>query len=340
MREALSNLLLNRMPLSLWGALLIFGGFTTFILATALGFVRLVLFLPQSWREVLILVSWYSGIPLVAGVLLFLADLFLLLPMKREKSQRRMYRPLKKERVTVALTAYNDEASIGEAVRDFLEHPQVERVLVVSNNSRDRTIEFARAAGAITINEERGGYGHCVLRCLQEALLYPDAELIVLCEGDMTFRAHDIPKFLAYASHADIVNGTRIVEQLRARSTQLTTFMFYGNFFVAKLLELKHLGRGTLTDMGTTYKLAHRDSLERLLPRLTPRVNLEFNAYLLDMALRSGELVVECPITFHPRVGVSKGGNTNNLRALSVGLRMIIGICVGWRAVFTAPRST
>lgn len=302
MSEALSNFFLNRMPLSLWGALLIFFGFTTFTLATALGFVRLVLFLPQSWREGLILVFWYSGIPLVAGVLLFLADLFQLLPMKREKSQRRTYRLLPTERVAVALTAYNDEASIGDAVRDFLGHPQVERVIVVSNNSQDRNFAFARAADAIAINEERGGYGHCVLRCLQEALRYPDAELSLLCEGNMTFRAHDLPKFLAYAPHADMVNGTRIVEQLRARSTQLTTFMFYGNFFVSILLELKHLGWGTLTDMGTTYKLAHRESLERLLPRLTPRVNLEFNAYLLDMALRSGELMVECPITFHSRV--------------------------------------
>ena len=32
-----------------------------------------------------------------------------------------------------------------------------------------------------------------------------------------------------------------------------------------------------------------------------------------------GCAVVECPITFHPRVGVSKGGNTNDLRALQVG---------------------
>ena len=67
----------------------------------------------------------------------------------------------------------------------------------------------------------------------------------------MTFRARDLEKLLAYIDHADIVNGTRIVEQLREYSTQLSTFMYYGNFFVGKLLELKHLGRGTFTDVGT-----------------------------------------------------------------------------------------
>ena len=232
--------------------------------------------------------------------------------------------------VTVALTAYNDEESIGPTVTDFLSYPLVKRVIVVSNNSEDATEERARTAGAIVYNEPNPGYGQCVYRCLTEAIAYEDTECVALCEGDMTFRAMDLTKLLAYLPHAEIVNGTRIVEQLRAYSTQLTTFMYYGNFFAGKLLELKHLGRGTFTDVGTTYKLIRRRSLERLLPHLNPTVNLEFNAHFLDTALAYGERVVECPITFHPRVGVSKGGNVNNRRALKVGLRMIWGLCFGW----------
>ena len=93
---------------------------------------------------------------------------------------------------------------------------------------------------------------HCVYRCLSEAAQWNDTELVALCEGDVTFRAADLDKFLAYIPHAEIVNGTRIVEQLRDYDTQLSTFMYYGNFFVGKLLEAKHLGRGTFTDVGTT----------------------------------------------------------------------------------------
>jgi glycosyltransferase involved in cell wall biosynthesis len=207
----------------------------------------------------------------------------------------------------------------------------VQRVIVVDNNSRDRTSEAALRAGATVVVEDKPGYGRCVYRCFEEALAHSDDEVIVLCEGDLTFRANDIDKLLAYIDHADIVNGTRIVEQLREYSTQLSTFMYYGNFYVGKLLELKHLGRGTLTDVGTTYKALRRNSLERLMPILNPAVNLEFNAHFLDTALMAGERVVECPITFHPRVGVSKGGNVHNLRALQVGLRMMYGMCFGWK---------
>jgi hypothetical protein len=186
-------------------------------------------------------------------------------------------------------------------------------------------------AGAITVNETAPGYGRCVYRCLTEAVYYDDTELIVLCEGDRTFRAFDIDKLVAFAPHAEIVNGTRTVECLRQYSTQLSTFMYYGNLFVGKLLEAKHLGRSTVTDVGTTYKLCRRSALTQLLPQLSPEVNLEFNAHFLDRALENGLTVVECPITFHERVGVSKGGNTSNLRALKVGGRMMIGIIFGWR---------
>src|SRR5882672_8851254 len=219
----------------------------------------------------------YSAIPIIVGVFLVAAELVFQLPRKR--AHRRVLAGTVRNRdLTVVLTAYNDELSIGPAVADFLGHPLVRRVLVVDNNSSDRTSEVAASAGAIVIREETPGYGSCVYRAFQEALRFTDTELILLCEGDMTFRAFDIDKFLAYIPHASIVNGTRIVEQLRDRDTQLSTFIYYGNFAVGKLLEMKHIGRGTFTDVGTTYKLCRAEALARLLPHLDRRINLEFNA--------------------------------------------------------------
>lgn len=282
-----------------------------------------------AWKAIAEWLVWYSGIPVVSGLCIGSADIFWFLSRKRHTRHDVRNDCITGHRVIVALTAYDDEASIGQAVADFRAHPLVQEVLVVSNNSRDRTLERALEAGATVVNEPQQGYGRCVFRCLQEAVARGH-ELIILCEGDCTFRAYDIDKLLAYGRHADIVNGTRTVERLRARSTQLSTFVYYGNLFMGKLLEAKHLGRSTITDVGTTYKLCHRDALVRLLPFLQPDVNLEFNAHFLDRALEHGYDVVECPITFHPRVGVSKGGNVNNRRAFLVGIRMMVGIVLGW----------
>lgn len=320
-------------PFLLWGGLILILGLGVYLFGILLSVVRLLVPLGPSAKEWTEAIIWYSGVPTSFGLLLCLIDLIFMLGRKRkcprwvEGSEAGELPP---SRLTVVLTAYNDEDGIAPAVADFRSHPSVERVIVVSNNSSDMTAERAAEAGAIVYNEPNAGYGQCVYRCLREALNCADAEIIVLCEGDRTFRARDLDKFIAYLPHAEIVNGTRIVEQLRAYDTQLNTFMYYGNFFVGKLLEVKHLGRGTFTDVGTTYKVMRRHALERLLPYLNPAINLEFNAHFMDTALRIGTIMVECPITFHPRVGVSKGGNVNTRRAMSVGLRMMKGILLGW----------
>lgn len=282
---------------------------------------------------------WYSGLPLTAGCLLLALDLW------RKVARSRAIRsianiPDDKNRLTVALTAYNDELSIAASVADFLAHPRVARVIVVSNNSVDATEDRARAAGAIVHNEPRQGYGSCVHRALTEATRFTDTTITVLCEGDMTFRAADIDKLLAYLPHGDIVNGTRIVEQLQEKGNQLSLFMHYGNLYVGKLLEMKHLGMVTLTDVGTTYKLCRNRSLTRLLPHLDPGINMEFNPYMLDAALTHGLRIIECPVTFHPRLGVSKGGNVSNAVATRVGLRMIAGILTDWSLFRRASRGS
>lgn len=317
-------------PLLFYGAIAFCIGIIMYLAGVLLVFPRYLLGMRETLDPVAEWLVWYSGFPILLGISAALVDLLFLFERKKPDVPVR-YTPVERRKVTVALTAYDDEESIAASVRDFLDHPLVQRVIVVSNNSRDRTFERAAAAGAIAINEPAPGYGRCVYRCLAEAAKYEDTEFVVLSEGDCTFRAYDIEKLLAYAPHADVVNGSRTVEPLRQYMTQLSTFMYYGNIFVGKLLEAKHLGRGTITDVGTTYKLCRRSILPDLLASLNPAVNLEFNAHFLDVTLGKDLVLLECPITFHARVGASKGGNVNNWRGLTVGSRMIFGLMSNWR---------
>lgn len=315
-------------PLLLYGVLAALAGLTLFALSAAADLCAILATgAAPGWIRQGYLAA---GTIFWTGAALGTADLFLLLPGKR-RERFVAWDPPANRQLTVVLTAFNDAASIGQAVRDFASHPAVQRVIVIDNGSTDGTAEEAGRAGAAVVVEPRRGYGHCVYRGLAEGASQSDTELTLLCEGDMTFRAYDIDKFLAYIPHADIINGTRIVEQLRARRTQLTTFMYYGNFFVGKLLEAKHIGKGTFTDVGTTYKLCRNEALRALLPLLNPDINLEFNAHFLDVALAHGFHIVECPVTFHSRVGASKGGNRSNWTALLVGLRMMRGLVFGWK---------
>jgi hypothetical protein len=316
-----------RFPFLLYGIFLVLAGLVIHLVGT----IALILITLTSevratvWPERLLVAS--GSLVLLGGVFGAL-DLLALLPRKRRHDV--VFDPPAVRSLTVVLTAFNDAESVGPAVDDFRLHPSVRRVIVVDNDSTDGTAAVAGSHGAIVVREPQRGYGRCVYRALQEGVRHGDTELTLLCEADMTFRAFDIDKFLSYIPHADIVNGTRIVEQLRAQRTQLTSFMYYGNFFVGKLLEAKHLGKGTFTDVGTTYKLCRNSALARLMPKLNPAINLEFNAHFLDTALGMPIQIVECPITFHARVGRSKGGNATNGRAFAVGMRMIRGIVSGW----------
>ena len=144
-------------PLLMYSVLLFFFGIAMYLFGVGLVIPRYLLGLDKALRPVSEWIVWYSGIPVTFGIGAAAFDLFVLLSHKRLDEPVRCD-PGPDKRVTVALTAYNDEASIGEAVKEFLASPFVRSLIVVSNASTDDTMRVATEAGAITVNEPRQGY--------------------------------------------------------------------------------------------------------------------------------------------------------------------------------------
>jgi hypothetical protein len=166
----------------MYGVLLFFFGIALYLCGVPLVVPRYFLGLNRVLYPISEGLVWYSGIPVTLGIGAVAFDLFVLLSHKRIDEPIRS-EPLADKRVTVALTAYNDEESIGEAVKDFLASPFVRSLIVVSNASTDNTMQVSAEAGAVTINEPQQGYGRCVCRCFQEALAHDETELIVLAKA-------------------------------------------------------------------------------------------------------------------------------------------------------------
>src|SRR2546428_663376 len=143
-------------PALLYGLLVAGAGFGVYFLGVIIRFFCIFLDPHNHWLAELQRMVWYSGMPVIAGLILILVDLYVLLPKKRTRLDVR-WSPLQNLNLTVALTAYNDEASIGSAVEDFRSHPNVKRVIVVDNNSKDGTAEVAGRAGALVVHEPRQG---------------------------------------------------------------------------------------------------------------------------------------------------------------------------------------
>lgn len=237
-----------------------------------------------------------------------------------------------KERTVVVLTAYNDESSIGLAVTEFRNLGPIDEIIVVDNNSVDRTAEVARSAGATVVPERRQGYGYACIGGLTYALTHTDAERIVLSEGDMTFHAEDIEKLLPYLQDCDLVLGTRTTHMLTKKGSQMNWFMAWGNMFLAQLIRLRYwdpvfMGQTRLTDVGCTFRAIRRKPLERIIEQLTVGGHY-FSPHMILVALREGLSVVEVPIKFRERVGTSKGAGGDARRAIITGLQMVGEIVV------------
>jgi glycosyltransferase involved in cell wall biosynthesis len=225
--------------------------------------------------------------------------------------------------LSVVLPAYNEEPNIARAVEGFRALGIVDEIVVVDNNSRDRTAELARAAGARVVNEARQGYGFALRRGLAEAT----GDLVALCEPDGTFLPRDLHKLLAYSEDFDLVMGTRTTRELLWQEANMGWFLRVGNVVVAKLMEVLHQGP-SLSDCGCTFRLINRRGRDLILPGLT----VGASHFLPDMtiqALRKGLRVIEIPLNYLGRVGESK--ITGSLKgAVRTGLRMI-GLIVAKR---------
>src|SRR5437879_9723072 len=133
-------------------------------------------------------------------------------------------------RIAVLVPCYNEEAAVATVVADFRKALPQAAIYVYDNNSKDRTIAVARAAGAEVRSETHQGKGHVVRRMFADI----DAEVYVLVDGDATYDAPSAPAMIEklLAEHLDMVVGLRVDQSVaayrpghRTGNWMLTTFL-------------------------------------------------------------------------------------------------------------------
>jgi len=225
----------------------------------------------------------------------------------------------KKNKVSVGIVAYNEEASIAKVVRDFKNNEFVDEVIVIDNNSTDKTNELAGKSGANVVKEPKQGYGNACKRALIECSKKGD--IIILTEGDASFEARDIEKLLSYIDDVDMVMGTRTTRELIGKGAKMGWFLLWGNFFIAKLLQLRFWGRVRLTDVGCTYRAIRKSALKKIVNKLTVGKS-HFLPEMTVLILKSRLRLIEIPLNYKERIGESKI-TSDTWKSFKLGLRMI-----------------
>ena len=196
--------------------------------------------------------------------------------------------------VSVIIPALNEEEPIAGVVHEVAATNVPVEIIVVDNDSTDRTAQRAREAGARVVKAPRG-YGRACAAGV--AALRPECDIVVFLDGD----GSDCPEFITQlvgpiaAGTHDFVIGSRTRGQREAGSMNFQQVLS-GRIAGAVLRWLYGV---RYTDM-CPFRAIRRDALERLgMRERTYGWNLEMQM----KAARAGLRILELPVNHRRRAG-------------------------------------
>ena len=199
-------------------------------------------------------------------------------------------------RISVIIPAFNEEDSIG-LVLDALPQNLIHEVIVVDNNSTDNTARSASEKGARVVAEQRRGYGSA---CLKGISVLDNPDIVVFLDGDFSDYPEELVKLVApiESGEMDFVLGSRMI--LPESRSALLPQSRYGNQLAVFLMRLffRHL----YTDLGP-FRAIRYESLQAIAMQDT---NFGWTVEMQIKAVKKGLRILEIPVKYRERVGVSK----------------------------------
>lgn len=218
--------------------------------------------------------------------------------------------------LAVVLPTYNERDSIARVVDEFAALGIVDDIIVVNNNAAAGTSEEVARTAAREVYETRQGYGAAIRRGLVES----DADLVAVCEPDGTFHPADLHKLLAFSSDCDVVFGSRTVDTFIWEGANMGLFLRWGNWAVAKLLEVLY-NTTYLSDVGCTFRVMNRSAAAAVLAHAESEGSF-FGLEMMIVVIIAKRRFVQVPVNYKERTGVSSV--TGDMRkAVILGLQMI-----------------
>ena len=205
--------------------------------------------------------------------------------------------------IKVIIPAYNEQDSIGNVIRDI---PKiVDEIIVVSNNSTDKTEENAAKAGATVLTENRKGYGYACLKgmdYISKQEIKP--EIVVFLDGDYSDYPEQLTELIApiVQQDLDFVIGAR-VKELRETGA-MTPQQIFGNWLATSLMKL--FFNANFTDLGPFRAIKYNKLLALQMEDKTYGWTVEMQLKALKQKLT----YVEIPMKYRNRIGVSKVSGT------------------------------
>jgi glycosyltransferase involved in cell wall biosynthesis len=194
-------------------------------------------------------------------------------------------------KLSVLIPAYNEEATLEEAIRRVSEIDLDKEIIVVDDCSTDGTPEILSSLEAedlVVLSHDRNrGKGAAI----RTALAAATGDVVVIQDADLEYDPQDFHKLLAAfrGGESEAVYGVRSLDEQ-------TWLMRMGNRFLTMVANLFY--GSDLQDMETCYKLIPRETMKSLDLRSD---GFDIEAEITAKILKRGVRIHQVPIWYSPR---------------------------------------
>lgn len=205
--------------------------------------------------------------------------------------------------IKVIIPAFNEEKAIAKVIAEIPK--SVDEIIVISNNSTDKTEAVAQKAGATVLSEIRKGYGYACLKGMEYiGRQENEPDIVVFLDGDYSDYPEELTKLIApiLNDNIDFVIGAR-VQSLR-ESGSMTPQQVFGNWLATFLMRV--FFKAKFSDLGPFRAIKYKKLLRLQMQDKTYGWTVEMQLKVLKQKMS----YVEIPVRYKNRIGVSKVSGT------------------------------
>ncbi len=210
------------------------------------------------------------------------------------------------QKISIIIPCHNEEAGIGHVLADIpqdrlKQYGYESEVIVIDNNSTDKTAAVAASYGAKVIREKKRGKGKAIQAGFRA--VSDDTTFVVMMDGDHTYKPQEILRMIEplASGFCDVVVGSRLNGKLRdpafTFSRRVANWAF--TFFVRQMF------KANITDVLSGYFAWKKEVVDQM----KQYISADGFAIEMDMITKMVKLgyeIYSVPITYEERKGHSK----------------------------------
>jgi len=221
------------------------------------------------------------------------------------------------DKITILIPCHNEEKGIGSVI-DGIPLRLLRRlrykteVIVINNNSTDRTAHIAEKRKATVLLETKKGKGNAIKAGFNA--VSSDTKYVVMLDGDNTYKTKEILRLIEplMSNFCDVVIGSRLSGKMKKNS-----FKFQNRIvnWIYTFIVRQFYG-ANITDVLSGYFAWKKEVVDKLSPHLESE-GFEIEMEMITKMTKLGFEMYSVPITYDERVGQTK------IEAINDGIRIL-----------------